>query len=133
MSHTPTPPTTAVAALPALTPSEGVPHTLKHLVFEGTHRVIVKGVALRFFLRADGVWAPATDTDFQRAYELALFDPDALRKDVLCPNARRVEHTTVEGWFWSNGCNSAGLCTFDDRSPEECAGMAQVARGTATR
>ncbi|GAA4691780.1 hypothetical protein [Streptomyces youssoufiensis] len=125
MNHTPalaagaTPPTPAGSA------------TLKHLVFEGTHRVIVKGVALRFFLRADGGWAPATDVDFQRAYELALFDPDALRKDVLCPNARRVEHTTVEGWFWSNGCHSAGLCTFDDRSPEECAGMARIAGGAA--
>ncbi|QKW50449.1 hypothetical protein [Streptomyces buecherae] len=102
---------------------------LSRRVFEGTHRVVVRGVALRFFLRTDDTWSPVTDTDFQHAYELALFDPDALRKDVLCPNARRVEHSTVEGWFWSNGRDTCGLCTFDDRSPEECAGMAQIAGG----
>ncbi|MFE6775398.1 hypothetical protein [Streptomyces sp. NPDC057702] len=102
---------------------------LTDLVFEGTHRVVVRGVPLRFFLRADQTWAPATDTDFQHAYELALFDPDALRRDVLCPNARRFECTTVEGWYWSDGCGKQGLCTFDDRAPEECAGMLQLSRG----
>ncbi|MFI2030798.1 hypothetical protein [Streptomyces buecherae] len=116
---------------------------LTRLVFEGAHRVIVRGVALRFFLRTDrssdthnandtskpdSAWAPVTDVDFQHAYELALFDPDALRVEVLCPNARRVEHTTAEGWLWSDGCGSMGLCTFDDRTPEECAGMAQLTR-----
>ncbi|MBC3990791.1 hypothetical protein H8N00_18300 [Streptomyces sp. AC563] len=126
---------------------------LTRLVFEGAHRVIVRGVALRFFLRTDrhsgtdnadgsgsgsgtnnaditnrpdSAWAPVTDIDFQHAYELAFFDPDALREDVLCPNARRVEHTTAEGWLWSDGCGSVGLCTFDDRTPDECAGMAQL-------
>ncbi|MFF5720535.1 hypothetical protein [Streptomyces buecherae] len=102
---------------------------LKQHIFADTHRVIVEGVALRFFLRTHDAWVPVTDTDFQRAYELALFDPDALRKDVLCPNARRVECDTYEGWYWSDGCRSAGLCTFDDRSPGECPGMAQLTAG----
>ncbi|MFE6778246.1 hypothetical protein [Streptomyces sp. NPDC057702] len=102
---------------------------MTHLVFEGAHRVVVRGVALRFFLRTDDVWAPVTDLDFQHAYELALFDPDALRQDVLCPNARRFECNTVVGWYWSDGCGSSGLCTFDDRTPDECAGMAQFGNG----
>ncbi|MEU3962432.1 hypothetical protein AB0F42_21905 [Streptomyces buecherae] len=102
---------------------------LTHLIFEDAHRVLVQDVALRFFLRTGDTWAPVTDTDFRHAYELALFDPDALRKDVLCPNARRVECTTGEGWFWSDGSRSAGLCTFGDRSPQECASMARFMAG----
>ncbi|MFE6776874.1 hypothetical protein [Streptomyces sp. NPDC057702] len=98
---------------------------------EGTHRVLVRGVALRFFLRERGAWAPVTDTEFHAAYEASMFDPDAFRHDVLCPNRRRVEHNTVEGWFWSDGSATAGLITFDDRSPEECAGMARIEGGHA--
>ncbi|QKW52415.1 hypothetical protein [Streptomyces buecherae] len=93
---------------------------------EGTHRVIVRGVALRFFLYVDGGWAPVTDTEFHAAYERSMFDPVALRYDVLCPNRRRVEHNTVEGWFWSDGSAASGLITFDDRSPGECAGLAGI-------
>ncbi|MBB5934665.1 hypothetical protein [Streptomyces zagrosensis] len=99
---------------------------ITHLIFEGTHRVVVRGVALRFFRWTDDAWAPVTDTEFQQAYEIALFDPQALAKDVLRPNARRVERATTEGWFWWDGGHSAGLCTFDDRSPAECAGMTLI-------
>lgn len=100
--------------------------TRRNLTLTGAHRVIVKGLALRFFLLIDDVWEPTTDLEFQHAYELSLFDPDALGKDVLCPNARRSEHTTDEGWFWSDGCRTAGLCTFEDREPTECAGIALI-------
>ncbi|MBC3982571.1 hypothetical protein H8N00_29900 [Streptomyces sp. AC563] len=93
---------------------------------EGTHRVLVRGVALRFFLYAEETWAPVTDTEFHAAYEESMFDPHALRHGVLCPNRRRVEHNTVEGWFWSDGSASAGLITFDDRSADECVGLAQI-------
>ncbi len=67
---------------------------LSRRVFEGAHRVVVRGLALRFFLRTDDTWSPVTDTDFQHAYELALFDPDALGKDVLYPNRApgRTQH-----------------------------------------
>ncbi|MBC3984115.1 hypothetical protein [Streptomyces buecherae] len=101
----------------------------RHLALVGAHRVIVKGLALRFFLRDGDAWEPTTDVDFQHAYELSLFDPDALGKDVLCPNARRVEYTTDEAWFWSDGASAAGMCTFDDREPTECAAMALLAGG----
>ncbi|MER0241113.1 hypothetical protein AAHZ94_03560 [Streptomyces sp. HSW2009] len=101
-------------------------------VFEGAHRVMVRGVPLRFFLRADDAWSPVTDTEFQQAYELALFDPYALRKNVLCPNRRRKELDTAEGWFFSDGYASCGLITFDDRNPVECAGMAQITEGRDT-
>ncbi|MFE6775356.1 hypothetical protein [Streptomyces sp. NPDC057702] len=99
----------------------------QHLALVGAHRVIVKGLAMRFFVQVDGAWSPTTDLDFQHAYELSLFDPDALAKDVLCPNARRVEYTTDEAWFWSDGCGASGMCTFDDKEPAECSVMALLA------
>ncbi|MER0245103.1 hypothetical protein AAHZ94_24535 [Streptomyces sp. HSW2009] len=92
---------------------------------DGAHRVVVMGTPLRFFLRfGDGsAWSPVTDIAFHEAYQESMFDPDALRSNVLCPNRRRAEYETAEGLCWSDGRSAHGLLTFDDRWPQECVGL----------
>ncbi|MER0242174.1 hypothetical protein AAHZ94_09080 [Streptomyces sp. HSW2009] len=98
---------------------------------DGTHRVIVMGTPLRFFLSfgEGGAWASVTDVEFHQAYQESMFDPDALRSNVLCPNRRRVEYETVEGWCWSDGRAAYGLITMDDRVPQACSGLRALAYG----
>lgn len=100
---------------------------------DGAHRVIILGVALRFFLReGDGnAWAPVTDAEFHDAYQASMFDADAFRHGVLCPNLQRVEQDTSEGWYWWDGRACAGMITLDDKTPQECEGLAQFDRGRA--
>lgn len=107
----------------------------EHYLLTGQHRVVVQGVALRFFLltgkpfAADSQWEEVTDAEFHQRFEESLFDPAALRRNVLCPNTRRVELDASDGWFWSDGMETAGLCTFDDKEPAECARMARMVAG----
>ncbi|MER0244768.1 hypothetical protein AAHZ94_22810 [Streptomyces sp. HSW2009] len=99
---------------------------------DGTHRVLLMGTPLRFFLSfgEDGTWAPVTDVEFHRAYQESMFDPDALRSNVLCPNRHRAEYETVEGWCWSDGRAAYGLMTLDDRVPQACVGLRALAHGS---
>lgn len=99
-------------------------------VLRGEHRVIVEGTPLRFYLRLGEPgapvprWRPTTDTEFQHRYEDSLFDQPALRRGQLRPNPRRMELTTTDGWWWSDGYHTAGICTFNDGAPAERAGLA---------
>lgn len=93
---------------------------------EGTYRVYVRGVPLRFFLRDTDVWSPVTDIEFHHAYEVSMFDLAALGRNVLCPNRRRVELETAEGWLWTDGHARSGLMTYGDRWPQQCAGLAHI-------
>ncbi|MFT2017298.1 hypothetical protein ACMA1D_15855 [Streptomyces sp. 796.1] len=99
---------------------------------DGTHRVLVMGTPLRFFLSfgEDGTWSPVTDVEFHDAYQESMFDPEALRSNVLCPNRHRVEYETVEGWCWTDGRAAYGLITLDDRAPQSCAGLQTLTHGS---
>ncbi|MER0243343.1 hypothetical protein AAHZ94_15245 [Streptomyces sp. HSW2009] len=98
---------------------------------DGAHRVLIMGVPLRFFLREGqaAAWSPVTDVEFHDAYQESMFDPEALRKDVLCPNRKRVEYETAEGLFWSDGRAACGLITLNDGSPREHAGPRAIGDG----
>ncbi|MBB5937915.1 hypothetical protein [Streptomyces zagrosensis] len=124
----------------------------RSLVLTGQHTVrTVQGTVLRFFLADTGSasnastdastdtatdadtsrsepacrWKPATDIDFQHAYENALFDPKALADGELRSNTHRIQLPLdalagAGGFFWSDGADGAGIMTTNGASPSEC-------------
>ncbi|MBB5938212.1 hypothetical protein [Streptomyces zagrosensis] len=101
-------------------------------VLTGRHEVItVSGIVLRFFLAdaelsdPDCGWEPACDWDFQRAYENALFDPEAMERGDLRTNTSRIQFAldALAGpgsYFWSDGGAKAGIMTTNGKTPEDC-------------
>ncbi|MFE6778597.1 hypothetical protein [Streptomyces sp. NPDC057702] len=108
-------------------------------VLTGEHTVrTVSGGVLRFFL-ADAwwddpgcEWTPATDVEFQLAYEMSLFDQALVGRGRLGPNAGRVQVgldalAGAGSFFWSDGDGDAGIMTTNGKAPEDCGlGLADV-------
>ncbi|MBB5935233.1 hypothetical protein [Streptomyces zagrosensis] len=119
----------------------------RSLVLTGQHTVrTVQGTVLRFFLananantdRSDPVngWEPATDVEFQQAYEGALFDPKALAEGELRTNPHRIQLPLdalagAGGFFWSDGADAAGIMTTNGKTPSDC-GLDHLADTPAT-
>ncbi|MBB5936726.1 hypothetical protein [Streptomyces zagrosensis] len=104
----------------------------RSIVLTWQHTVrVADGTVLRFFLTdADPCepamgWKPATDIEFQHAYENALFDPKALAAGELCANTHRIQIPLdalagTGGFFWSDGAHTAGIMTTNGKAPEDC-------------
>ncbi|MBB5939888.1 hypothetical protein [Streptomyces zagrosensis] len=110
------------------------------LVLTGQHTVrTTDGTVLRFFLASAAAraeadagpsdpacgWEHATDFEFQRAYEDAQFDPQALASGELRPNVHRRQLPLDAlagpgGFFWSDGADEAGIMTTNGLAPGEC-------------